>query len=53
MQYFEDRHLDTVDFIPDAFRNDLSIEDGLMAAECATLYVPPDADVPKQEAFNQ
>ncbi len=51
--YFEDRHLDAADFIRDAFSDDLSIEGGLMAAECAALYVPPDAEVPKQEAFNQ
>ncbi len=51
--YFEDRHLDTVDFIRDAFRDDLSLEGGLMAAECATLYVPPDADVSKMEQFNR
>jgi tRNA(adenine34) deaminase len=51
--YFEDRHLDTVDFIRDAFRNDLVLQGGLMAAECAKLYVPPDADVPKQEQFNR
>ncbi len=51
--YFEDRHLDTVDFIRDAFRNDLSLEGGLLAGECAALYVPPDADVPKDEQFNR
>lgn len=51
--YFEDRHLDTVDFIRDAFRDDLSLEGGLMAAECATLYVPPDANVSKSEQFNR
>ena len=51
--YFEDRHLDTIDFIRDAFRDDLSLEGGLMAAECATLYVPPDADVSKAEQFNR
>ena len=36
--YFEDRHLDTVDFIRDAFRDDLSLEGGLMVRECAALY---------------
>jgi tRNA(adenine34) deaminase len=51
--YFEDRHLDTVDFIRDAFRSDLKLEGGLMVKECAALYVPPDANVPKQEQFNQ
>lgn len=51
--YFEDRHLDTIDFIHDAFRSDLSLEGGLLAEECAALYVPPDAAVPKSEQFNQ
>ena len=52
-QYFEDRHLDTVDFIRDAFRTDLSLDGGLMARECAALYVPPDAHVPVKEQFNR
>jgi tRNA(adenine34) deaminase len=52
-QYFEDRHLDTVDFIRDAFRDDLSIEGGLLLKQCAELYVPPDAEVPKDEQFNR
>jgi tRNA(adenine34) deaminase len=51
--YFEDRHLDAVDFIRDAFRNDMLLEGGLMAHECATLYVPSDAKIPKGEQFNQ
>jgi len=51
--YFEDRHLDTVDFIRDAFRDDLTIQGGVSAAECAALYVPPGADVPKSEQFNR
>jgi hypothetical protein len=49
--YFEDRHLDAVDFIRDAFRNDLLLEGGLMVHECATLYAPPDAKIPKGEQF--
>ena len=51
--YFEGRHLDTLDFIRDAFRDDMSLEGGLMAKECAELYVPPDAAVPESEQFNQ
>jgi tRNA(adenine34) deaminase len=51
--YFEDRHLDTVDFIRDAFRDDLTLEGGLLAAECAKLYVPPEAPVPEEEQFNR
>ncbi len=51
--YFEDRNLDTVDFIRDAFRDDLSLEGGLMVRECAALYVPKDAEVPEGEQFNR
>jgi tRNA(adenine34) deaminase len=51
--YFEDRHLDTVDFIRDAFSDNLSLQGGLLAKECAALYVPPDANIPKDEQFNQ
>ncbi len=50
--YFEDRHLDTTDFIRDAFRDDLSIEGGLLAAECAKLYVGPDEKVSPEEQVN-
>jgi tRNA(adenine34) deaminase len=51
--YFEDRHLDTVDFIRDAFRDDLILDGGLMVKECAALYVPPDAKVPEKGQFNR
>jgi tRNA(adenine34) deaminase len=51
--YFEDRHLDTVDFIRDAFRTDLSLEGGLMAEQCAKLYLPPDAKIPQAQQFNR
>jgi tRNA(adenine34) deaminase len=51
--YFEDRHLDAVDFIHDAFREDLSLEGGLMVRECAALYVRPDVQVPEKEQVNR
>lgn len=51
--YFEDRHLDTLDFIRDAYRNDVSLDGGLLAEDCAELYEPPDAKIPKSEQFNQ
>jgi tRNA(adenine34) deaminase len=51
--YFENRHLDTMDFVQDAFRKDLVLEGGLLVKECAALYVPPEADVPKEEQFNR
>ena len=51
--YFEDRHLNTIDFINDAYREDLSVVGGLLAGECAALYVAPDAQVPKEQQFNR
>ena len=51
--YFEDRHLDTLDFIRDAFRDDLALEGGVLAEECARLYVPPEAPVPRSQQFNR
>lgn len=39
--YFEDRHFDTMDFINDAFRDDLEVIPGVMADECAALYWKP------------
>jgi tRNA(adenine34) deaminase len=51
--YFEDRHLDTLDFIRDAFRDDLALLGGVLAAECAGLYVPRWAKVPRDQQFNR
>jgi len=51
--YFEDRHLDTFTFIRDAFREDLSLDGGLMVKECAALYIPREADVPEKDQFNR
>ena len=50
--YFEDRHLDTMDFIRDAFRDDLAIEGGVLADECAGFYVPRGAKIPDSEKVN-
>lgn len=50
--YFEHRHLDTTDFIRDAFRDDLEITGGVLADECAKLYYGPDDDVPCEEQGN-
>jgi tRNA(adenine34) deaminase len=47
--YFESRHNDTVDFIRDAFRNDLQIVGGVLAAECAALYSKPSDPVPASD----
>jgi tRNA(adenine34) deaminase len=51
--YFEDRHTDTMRFIRDAFRDDVSYAGGVLAAECARLYVGPDEDVPESEQVNR
>ena len=50
--YFEARHVDTLSFISDAYRDDIVIEGGCLRAECATLYYPPDADMPREEQAN-
>ncbi|MEI5688888.1 nucleoside deaminase [Sphingomonas kyungheensis] len=50
--YFEARHVDTLSFIADAYRDDITIEGGCLAADCATLYYGPDADLPEAEQAN-
>jgi tRNA(adenine34) deaminase len=50
--YFEAKHVDTVSFIADAYRDDIVIEGGCLAEECATLYYGPDADLPLEEQAN-
>ena len=51
--YFEDRHLNAADFIADAFKDDISIEGGLLGEECAQLYVRAGEKVPDEEKVNQ
>jgi tRNA(adenine34) deaminase len=51
--YFEERHLNTMDFIRDSFRDDLTLRGGVLAAKCAQLYVPPNAAIPVEEQFNR
>jgi tRNA(adenine34) deaminase len=50
--YFEARHVDTLSFIADAYRDDIVIEGGCLREECAGLYYPPDADLPREEQAN-
>jgi tRNA(adenine34) deaminase len=50
--YFEDRHLGAMDFIADAYRDDLSIKGGILKDECASLYYRPDDDPPIEEQAN-
>ncbi len=50
--YFEARHVDTLGFIADAYRDDIEIQGGCLREECAALYYPPDADLPEDEQAN-
>lgn len=50
--YFEDRHIDTLTFVTDAYRDDIMIEGGCLREECAKLYYGPDDDVPEEEQGN-
>jgi tRNA(adenine34) deaminase len=50
--YFEDRHVDTLDLIRDAWRGDITIEGGLLSEECAALYFGPDDDLTAEEQAN-
>lgn len=50
--YFEDRHLSTLDFIADAYKDDLTLTGGVLAQECAPLYFRPWDDVPEDLQAN-
>jgi tRNA(adenine34) deaminase len=50
--YFEDRHLDTMDFIRDAFRDGIALRGGVLADECAALYYGPHDNPPREEQTN-
>jgi tRNA(adenine34) deaminase len=39
--YFEARHVDTLDFVRKAYRDDLTISGGVLREECARLYFRP------------
>ena len=50
--YFEDRHIDTMAFIGDAYRRDIVIEGGVLRADCAALYYGPHDRPPLAEQGN-
>jgi tRNA(adenine34) deaminase len=50
--YFEGRHLDTFDFITDAFRDDLVLSGGVLREECAALYFGPGDNPPLKDQGN-
>jgi tRNA(adenine34) deaminase len=51
--YFENRHLEIVDFVRDAYKDDLRVEGGVLGATCAKLYYGPDDDPPPDEQGNK
>ena len=51
--YFEDRHLGTLDFISDAYRDDMRVDGGVLGEECAELYYRPGDAVPDEKQGNQ
>ncbi|WP_255615642.1 nucleoside deaminase [Polymorphobacter sp. PAMC 29334] len=50
--YFEAKGIDTLDFVTHAYRDDLSVEGGILRADCARLYYPPDAKLDADEQAN-
>ena len=50
--YFEAKHIDTLAFISNAYRDDIVIEGGCLREECAGLYYLPDATLPVDEQAN-
>ena len=50
--YFEDRHFNTMDFIRDAFRDDMTFTGGVLSDQSVELYYKPGDDVPEEERGN-
>jgi tRNA(adenine34) deaminase len=51
--YFEARHVDTLEFVAKAYRDDLTIHGGVLREECCKLYYRPWDDVPITEQGNK
>jgi tRNA(adenine34) deaminase len=50
--YFEDRHFQTIDFIRDAFKDDLKVTGSVLGDECAKLYYHPGDIAPDDKQAN-
>jgi tRNA(adenine34) deaminase len=51
--YFESRHLEIMDFVRDAYKDDLRVEGGVLGAKCAELYYGPDDHPPQEQQANK
>lgn len=47
--YFDARHLNASDLIRDAFRDDMTIEGGVLRDQCAALYAGPDGEPARKD----
>ena len=50
--YFEDWHVDTLEFFADAVRGGIEVKGGVLADECAALYAKPDEPLKVEEQAN-
>lgn len=50
--YFEDRNLDTMNFVVDAYRDDLQVIGGVASEQCVELYYRPWDEPPEEEQAN-
>jgi len=50
--YFENRHLGLMDYVSDAFKDDLTVTVVVLAEDRARLYYGPDDDPPAEERAN-
>ena len=51
--YFENRNLDIMDFVRDAFKDDLTLTGGLLGDRCAELYYGPEDHPPQKDQANK
>jgi tRNA(adenine34) deaminase len=51
--YFEARHVDTLDFVANAYRGDLTIQVGVLRDDCSVLYYRPWDEVPLAKQGNR
>ncbi len=51
--YFENRNLDIMDFVRDAFKDDLTLTGGLLGDRCAEMYYGPQDNPPQKEQANK
>jgi tRNA(adenine34) deaminase len=50
--YFEARHIDTIDFVRNAYRDDLVVTGGVLRRQCSALYFGPDDHPPIDQQGN-